>query len=424
MSLIIADRNKNLELKKHVNAIHCTNNLTLVQRKLVNALLFNAYPELPHKNRFKISAKNLCNLIGYNSNDYGKLKKALLGLITIAIEWNVIDCVTGAEKQWKASSILSSAELSNGVCLYEYSQVMKELLYQPEIYGRIDMIAMSQFKSSYGLALYENCIRFQGLPQTPWYTLEVFRKLMGVFGNKYSSFKDFKKRVINIAVDEVNRLAKIDISVEIERQNQKVTRLRFKLNKKRAAQIKNLDEIDNGTETKDILVNTFNLSNQLINDIFNEYEPDYIREKVDLIMSSDSFIEGKIRGLSGYLVSSLKKDFKPSKSSKVIVDEIRAKKEKKETEEANIKNKQKIKYDKYIANKVNKYLESVSEDSASELESLFSNKIKKESKIIYKWYKKDGFDHQGVKACFNDFIKGRIDNIISFEDFLSLINDF
>ena len=65
---------KRSELKKHVNAIHCSNNLSLMQRKLFNALLFNAYPELPHRSQFQITSKELCRLIGFNSNDYADSK--------------------------------------------------------------------------------------------------------------------------------------------------------------------------------------------------------------------------------------------------------------------------------------------------------------------------------------------------------------
>ena len=72
------DTQCNLELKKHVNLIHCSNNLSLVQRKLFNALLFNAYPELGFKQQFCIRTKKLCEMIGYRSNDYKSLKKALL----------------------------------------------------------------------------------------------------------------------------------------------------------------------------------------------------------------------------------------------------------------------------------------------------------------------------------------------------------
>lgn len=78
-------------LKKHVNTIHCSNDLTLVQRKLFNALLFNAYHEMQEKLQYEISVKKLCELIGYASRDYKKLKKSIMDLITTAIEWNVIE---------------------------------------------------------------------------------------------------------------------------------------------------------------------------------------------------------------------------------------------------------------------------------------------------------------------------------------------
>src|SRR5262249_26072746 len=162
------------------------------QRKLFNALLFNAYHELPHKSSHTIQVRELCALIGYNSHDYGKLKKALLALITIGIEWNVINSNTTKDNEkWSARAALASAKFEDGVCVYDYSSVMKELLYQPEIYGRLNMKIISQFKSSYGLALYENCVRYQGLPRTPAFQIDLFRKLMGVPEGQYASFNLF-----------------------------------------------------------------------------------------------------------------------------------------------------------------------------------------------------------------------------------------
>ena len=273
----VALNNKNIELKKHVNAIHCSNNLTLVQRKLFNALLFNAYPNLPHKQTFEIKGKDLYKLIGYNSKDTGKLKDALLGLITIAIEWNVIDCSSGQEKKWKASSILASAELSNGICSYEYSQVMRDFLYQPEIYGKINIELVSQFKSGYGLALYENCIRYKGLTQTPWFPIDVFRKLMGVYDDKYQAFKDFKKRVLDVGVTEVNSISPIKVIPEIERVNQKVVKIRFILAKSIDYISMVLAENIIDDELNRILIDTFVFSDVMVDEVFSKYEQKYIR---------------------------------------------------------------------------------------------------------------------------------------------------
>jgi plasmid replication initiation protein len=426
MNLAVSDEKK-VELKKHVNAIHCSNNLSLVQRKLFNALLFNAYPDLPHKPRFQIHTRDLCKLIGYNSNDYGKLKKALLDLITIAIEWNVIDCTTGHEKQWKASSILASAELSSGTCWYEYSHIMKELLFQPEIYGRINIDLVSKFKSSYGLALYENCIRYQGLPQTPWFPIEVFRKLMGVFGDKYIIFKDFKKRVLNIAVDEVNSIAHIFISPEIERQNQKVIKIRFKLSKNQSLDKGRVQNVSADEDLIVCLTNTFGFSQPLIDDILAKYDQKYIKEKIALVIQSESFLAGKIRALSAYLVEALKKDYKSGKSSKIIVDENRKQKSAVELAAKEKEKNREARYNNYLQKKLGSFLSSLSQDQYLNLIHEFDINMKGQVVIFQKWYREQGLEHPAIKAFFHNFIKetqkDRLGEVLSYEDFVSLIDE-
>lgn len=221
-----------LELKKHVNLIHCSNNLSLVQRKLFNALLFNAYSDLATKNQFNIGTKDLCKFIGYNSNDHKSLKNALLGLMKITIEWDVIDNFKRGHDKWKASAILASASLERGKCTYEYSSVIRELFYRPEIYGQINVALLPKFKSNYGLALYENCIRYSNVTNTPWFTLKVFRKLMGILDSQYSTFRDFKRRVLDTAVKEVNSYSSINIDPELKRISNKVVSIRFSIRTK------------------------------------------------------------------------------------------------------------------------------------------------------------------------------------------------
>ena len=61
-------------VKKHVAAIHVSGKLTLLQRKLSNVLLLNAYDTLTSQTRHRIDARTLCLMIGYNSNDMETLK--------------------------------------------------------------------------------------------------------------------------------------------------------------------------------------------------------------------------------------------------------------------------------------------------------------------------------------------------------------
>ncbi len=67
-------------VKKHVAAIHVSGKLTLLQRKLSNVLLLNAYDTLTSHSNHTIAARKQCLMIGYHSNDMETLKQSLRGL--------------------------------------------------------------------------------------------------------------------------------------------------------------------------------------------------------------------------------------------------------------------------------------------------------------------------------------------------------
>src|SRR5665213_345220 len=95
------------ELKKHAATIHCSNSLSLLQRKVTNALLYHAYKELMLKEEHEITIKQLCKLIAYQGNNHAVIKEALKELLSTVIEWNIVNDKTGHE-DWTASSILAS----------------------------------------------------------------------------------------------------------------------------------------------------------------------------------------------------------------------------------------------------------------------------------------------------------------------------
>jgi hypothetical protein len=51
-------------VKKNVAAIHVSGKLTLLQRKLSNVLLLNAYDTLIHRTSHAIDVRTLCAMIG------------------------------------------------------------------------------------------------------------------------------------------------------------------------------------------------------------------------------------------------------------------------------------------------------------------------------------------------------------------------
>lgn len=409
-----------VEIKKHVNAIHSSNNISLVQRKVFNALLYNAYHDLPKKSQYEIPVKLLAELIGYDSNDQKKLKNSLMGLITTAIEWNVLDSTDNDSSKWRASSIIASAKIEKGICTYEFSSVMRELLYHPEMYGRIDMNVMTKFKSAYGLALYENCIRFQGLSTTGWLSLAVFRKLMGIADGHYPEFCDFKKRVLDIALREVNQHSHLNVTPEVQRVNKKVTSIRFKLSTKQSA-VFYVERINESSELElsKILTEMFGLSLESVRDVLAKYEHDYIQGKIDLIKNSENFKGGKIRDLTAYLVDALKRDYKKSRSSGAVITASRNSCLESEKQEKLVQEKQKNTYNKYVSDLIESYVVSLTDEEKNRLLSEFEQAC--DSYALTK-YKKHGLAHAAVKAIFNMFVKnkevGNKLNILSFDEFL------
>ena len=310
---------KRRELKKHAAAIHCSNSLSLLQRKITNALLYHAYKELLLKEEHEITVKQLCRLIGYQGNNHSAIKDALKGLISTVIEWNLINDETGAEN-WTASSIIASVSLDGPLCYYAYSPRMKQLLHSPSMFGKIDLVIQSKFRSSYGLALYENCIRYRGLPHTKWFEMELFKKLMGVMPGKYDIFRDFKRRVLDKAIDEVNTYSDLVIMPEWIKEGRKATKIRFSL-KDRAKKTRlggqpALKQVESQADSQALqakLQEVVGLSAQQSEQLLMEYDNQYVQEKLALIETSKPYQAGRVENIAGYLLSALKNNYQPPK---------------------------------------------------------------------------------------------------------------
>lgn len=233
------------EVKKHVAAIHTSGELGLVERKLVNILLLNAYDQLATARQHRLPTKMLMAMLGWaEGDDTVSLKKALLRIVTTPVEFDLMETGENPTKKprWTATALLASADLVNGFCEYEYSTRLAEELADPDVYAIINVGIQRQFKSGYALTLYENCVRFRRTGSTGWMTVEIFRKLMGATTATYDDFRRLSELVINKAVKEVNKVSDIEVEVEYERKGRKVTRIRFMVTEKAQQTIFNDNE--------------------------------------------------------------------------------------------------------------------------------------------------------------------------------------
>ncbi len=294
-------------VRKNVAAIHISGKLTLLQRKLSNVLLLNAYDTLTTATTHTIDARTLAMMVGYNSNDFDTLRASLRALAETVAEWDMLD--EQGKQEWGVSSLLSFAKLKGGVCEYAYSPALAQKLYDPKIYALINVHIQRNFSSGHGLALYENCYRFVRTGSTGWWTLDVFRKLMGVDeSDYYTIFKHLNAKIIKPAVAEVNKSSDILIEPEFKKKGRSVTDIRFviKPNPQMA-----MFEIDDGDGVRGLPVYATlrrqGVSDRLARQWISEHGEDYVQQKLDYVTGQKG-----IKSTVGYLSAALRDDYKPA----------------------------------------------------------------------------------------------------------------
>ena len=325
------------EVIKHSAAIQIENNITLLQRRTWNALLFHAYNELKTQEEHRISFQDLARLIGYESHDMEYLKEAAVAMLRCIVQYNVLD-KDGSLERWGATALLAQADIQKkGLFTYAYSPELRRRLHNPEMYARLDLDLQRQFDSKYGLALWELCADYLGsgreYGETPFIPLEAFRKLMGVTEAMYNSFKKLNQKVIGPAVAEINRVSDFHVMADYQRHGRKVVSLKFKM--RRVALLpeqsngqgelfSDLDDMpmvlkelkDAGIsvqEAWDIWQRGFSF---VVDETVQPTDPSedtqaafdqYIREKIHLLQRRQA--SGKVESITGFLIEAIRQNY-------------------------------------------------------------------------------------------------------------------
>lgn len=83
--------------------------------------------------------------------------------------------------------------------------------------------------SIYSVRLYELLVQWKAAKQTPMFALEKFRDQLGVGIEEYKAMNDFKKRVLLVAIDEINEKSDIKISYEQVKKGRSIAGFKFKV---------------------------------------------------------------------------------------------------------------------------------------------------------------------------------------------------
>lgn len=110
----------------------------------------------------------------------------------------------------------------------------------------------ADFKSVYAVRLYELLMQWKSVGKTPAYELERLRGQLGIGVNEYTRMEAFKRRVLDIAVDQINEHSDLIIKYEQHKRGRSISGFSFNFKYKRSA-IQAAKEIEVKQDTKSAL---------------------------------------------------------------------------------------------------------------------------------------------------------------------------
>ena len=122
----------------------------------------------------------------------------------------------------------------------------------------IKMRWVQEIHSGYGIRIYELLVQYRQIGKRE-ISVESLRSMLEL-GKKYPLFADFKKRVIDTAVDQINECSPLSVSYEQKKTGRKVTHILFSF-KEKSKSINQHNEQDKVYKLTDAQINMF--GNQL-----------------------------------------------------------------------------------------------------------------------------------------------------------------
>lgn len=87
----------------------------------------------------------------------------------------------------------------------------------------------TKLNSIYSIRLYELIIQWKTAKKSPTFKLKEFREHMGVSVDEYKRMSDFKRRVLDMAVEEINDNMDIKVSYEQKKEGRIIVGFKFKI---------------------------------------------------------------------------------------------------------------------------------------------------------------------------------------------------
>ena len=226
--------------------IEASYTLGLAEQRLILLAIIEARETgegIDHNSLLRIHAYSYADQFGIDKNNaYEVIKDASKGLFDRYVTYHDKNPKNGADRSFHCRWVDKIGyEKDTGIVYLRFTHDVVPLITRlEEQFTSYELEQVKSLNSGYAIRLYELLIQWRSVGKTPTFELQKFRQQLGVEENKYSRMSDFKKYVLDFAVEQVNKHTDITVKYEQHKKGRTITGFTFKF-KIKAKQSKTME---------------------------------------------------------------------------------------------------------------------------------------------------------------------------------------
>ena len=247
---------KNSLVVKDNALINASYNLELTEQRLIMLAIINARESgqgITADSKLEIHASDYAKLFNVSIDaSYKALKEAVNDLFNRQFSY------TAEYKRTGKTGVVRSRWVSR--IFYVDDLALLEITFAPDVVPLVTRLEehftsyqakqVAHLTSKYATRLYELLIAWREVGKVPQIEISTFRNRLGLLENEYTAMSDFKKRVLEPSIKQINEHTDITVTYEQHKKGRLISGFSFKLKQKQQPKI----EVKHDPNTPDFFI--------------------------------------------------------------------------------------------------------------------------------------------------------------------------
>ena len=231
---------KNSLVVKDNALINASYNLELTEQRLIMLAIINARESgqgITADSKLEIHASDYANLFNVSIDaSYKALREAVNNLFNRQFSY------TAEYKRTGKIGVVRSRWVSR--IFYVDDLALLEITFAPDVVPLVTRLEehftsyqakqVAHLTSKYATRLYELLIAWREVGKVPQIEISTFRNRLGLLENEYTAMSDFKKRVLEPSIKQINEHTDITVTYEQQKKGRLISGFSFKLKQKQS----------------------------------------------------------------------------------------------------------------------------------------------------------------------------------------------